>query len=32
MKRIWNASCEDIGNNKGVKEMTFEKEIVKSFP
>jgi len=31
MKRIWNTFCEDIGKNKGVKEMTFEKEIVKSF-
>ena len=31
MKRIWNTFCEDISKNKGVKEMTFEKEIVKSF-
>ena len=31
MKRIWNTFCEDISRNKGVKEMTFEKEIVKSF-
>ena len=31
MKRIWNTFCEDICKNKGVKEMTFEKEIVKSF-
>ena len=31
MKRIWNTFCEDINKNKGVKEMTFEKEIVKSF-
>ena len=31
MKRIWNTFCEDIRKNKGVKEMTFEKEIVKSF-
>lgn len=31
MKRIWNTFCEDIGKNKGVKEMTFEKEIVKGF-
>ena len=26
MKRIWNTFCEDISKNKGVKEMTFEKE------
>ena len=31
MKQIWNTFCEDISKNKGVKEMTFEKEIVKSF-
>ena len=31
MKRIWNTFCEDISKNKGVKEMTFEKEIVKGF-
>ena len=31
MKRIWNTFCEDISKNKGVKEMIFEKEIVKSF-
>ena len=31
MKRIWNTFCDDISKNKGVKEMTFEKEIVKSF-
>ena len=31
MKRIWNTFCEDISNNIGVKEMTFEKEIVKGF-
>ena len=31
MERIWNTFCEDISRNKGVKEMTFEKEIVKSF-
>lgn len=31
MKRIWNTFCEDIRKNKGVKEMTFEKEIVKGF-
>jgi len=31
MKRIWNTFCEDINKNKGVKEMTFEKEIVKGF-
>ena len=31
MKQIWNTFCEDISNNKGVKEMTFEKEIVKGF-
>ena len=31
MKRIWNTFCEEISKNKGVKEMTFEKEIVKSF-
>ena len=31
MKRIWNTFCEEICRNKGVKEMTFEKEIVKSF-
>ena len=31
MKRIWNTFCEDIGNNKSVREMTFEKEIVKGF-
>ena len=31
MKRIWNTFCEDISKNKGVKELTFEKEIVKGF-
>lgn len=31
MKQIWNTFCEDINKNKGVKEMTFEKEIVKGF-
>ena len=31
MKRIWNTFCEDISNNKDVKEMTFEKEIVRGF-
>lgn len=31
MKRIWNTFCEEISKNKGVKEMTFEKEIVKGF-
>ena len=31
MKRIWNTFCEDISKNKGVKEMIFEKEIVRSF-
>jgi hypothetical protein len=31
MKRIWNTFCEDISKNKGIKEMTFEKEIVKGF-
>ena len=31
MKRIWNTFCEEISKNKGVKEITFEKEIVKSF-
>ena len=31
MTRIWNTFCEDISKNKGVKEMTFEKEIVKGF-
>ena len=31
MKQIWNTFCEDISKNKGVKEMTFEKEIVKGF-
>jgi hypothetical protein len=31
MKRIWNTFCEDISKNKDVKEMTFEKEIVKGF-
>ena len=31
MKRIWNTFCEDISKNKGVKEMTFEKDIVKGF-
>ena len=31
MKRIWNTFCEDISKNKGVKEMTFEKEIVRGF-
>ena len=31
MKRIWNTFCDDISKNKGVKEMTFEKEIVKGF-
>jgi hypothetical protein len=31
MKRIWNTFCEDISRNKGVKEIVFEKEIVKSF-
>lgn len=31
MTQIWNTFCEDISKNKGVKEMTFEKEIVKSF-
>ena len=31
MKRIWNTFCEDISKNKGVKEITFEKDIVKGF-
>jgi len=31
MKQIWNTFCEDISKNKGVKEITFEKEIVKGF-
>lgn len=31
MKRIWNSFCEDISKKKGVKEMTFEKEIVMGF-
>ena len=31
MKRIWNTFCEEISKNRGVKEMTFEKEIVKGF-
>ncbi len=31
MKQIWNTFCEDISKSKGVKEMTFEKEIVKGF-
>lgn len=31
MRQIWNTFCEDISKNKGVKEMIFEKEIVKSF-
>lgn len=31
MKQIWNTFCEDISKNKGVKEMAFEKEIVKGF-
>ena len=31
MKQIWNTFCEDISRNRGVKEMTFEKEIVKGF-
>ena len=31
MKRIWNTFCEEISKNMGVKEMTFEKEIVKGF-
>ena len=31
MKRIWNTFCEDISKNKDVKEMTFEKEIVRGF-
>ena len=31
MKQIWNTFCEEISKNKGVKEMAFEKEIVKGF-
>lgn len=31
MKSIWNTFCKQISKNKGVKEMTFEKEIVKGF-
>ncbi len=31
MKQIWNTFCEDISKNKGVREMTFEKDIVKGF-
>lgn len=31
MIEIWNTFCEDISKNKSVKEMVFEKDIVKSF-
>ena len=31
MIQIWNTFCEDISKNKSVKEMVFEKDIVKSF-
>ena len=31
MKRIWNTFCEVISKNKTVKEMSFEKDIVKGF-
>ena len=31
MIEIWNTFCEDISKNKSVKEMVFEKNIVKSF-
>ena len=31
MIEIWNTFCEDISKNKSVKEMIFEKDIVKSF-
>lgn len=31
MITIWNTFCEDISKNKTVKEMVFEKDVVKSF-
>lgn len=31
MVTIWNTFCEDISKNKTVKEMVFEKDVVKSF-
>ena len=31
MNRIWNTFCEDIRKNRGVKEISFEKDIVKGF-
>lgn len=31
MINIWNTFCEDISKNKTVKEMVFEKDVVKSF-
>lgn len=31
MKHIWNTFCDEISKNKGVKEMTFEKNVVTGF-